>query len=83
MCKTYKLVLQQFTWCVCPPGDLMAARYPDSGRVLTAQVSVCLGLPMSFLLLKVLPDLTTGVPSSMNAAAFAVTLFSMGLMVTW
>ena len=83
MCKVCSKVSQQNTYGVCPTGDLMAVRYPDSGRVLTAQVSVCLGLPMSFLLLKILPDLTTEQPSSLHAAAFAVTLFSMGLMVTW
>ena len=61
----------------------MAARFPDNGRVLVAQLSVLLGLPMAFLLLRVLPRLGLGASSAAAAAAFGATLFSMGITVSW
>ena len=61
----------------------MASRFPDSGRVLVAQLSVLLGLPMAFLLLRVLPRVTLAASPYITTAAFGVTLFCMGLTISW
>ena len=61
----------------------MAVRFPDSGRVLVAQLSVLLGLPMAFLLLRVLPHVALAASPNVAAAAFGVTLFCMGITISW
>lgn len=62
----------------------MAARFPDNGRVLVAQLSVLLGLPTAFLLLRVLPRLEAlGGSSTTAATAFGATLFGMGITISW
>ncbi|WIA28672.1 hypothetical protein OEZ86_011208 [Tetradesmus obliquus] len=60
-------------------GDRMAKRLPNNGRILTAQISVFCGIPLTWLLLK-------GLPSSSLAAtpvAYGVVMFVMGLTCTW
>lgn len=56
----------------------MARRLPNYGRVLTNQLSVLAGLPLSFLLLK-------GLPSGAGASAglYGAVLFVMGSTVSW
>lgn len=57
----------------------MARALPNSGRVLTAQLSVFSGVPLTWLLLK-------GLPGSRLAAvpgAYAAVMFFMGLTCTW
>ncbi|KAL6771840.1 hypothetical protein ACKKBG_A28005 [Auxenochlorella protothecoides x Auxenochlorella symbiontica] len=61
-------------------GDVMAARYPGSGRVFANQVSVVLGLPLSVLLIKGLPQPVAGDP---HFGAYAGVLLLMGLLVSW
>ncbi|KAE8709533.1 BES1/BZR1-like protein 2-like [Hibiscus syriacus] len=62
-------------------GGLMADRmsqiYPHSGRIMCAQFSAFMGIPFSFFLLKMIPQS----PSSYHS--FAVTLFLMGLTISW
>jgi hypothetical protein len=60
-------------------GDRMAKRLPNNGRILTAQISVFCGIPLTWLLLK-------GLPSSSLAGqplAYGVVMFTMGLTCTW
>ncbi|XP_010446742.1 PREDICTED: uncharacterized protein LOC104729498 [Camelina sativa] len=57
--------------------DKMARIYPNSGRVMCAQFSAFMGIPFSIILLKVIPQTTS------NYSIFSVTLFLMGLTITW
>lgn len=63
-------------------GDRLVRRLPSSpnGRILTNQLSVLIGLPLSFLLLKGLP-----VAASMEAyrALYGAVLFVFGLSISW
>ncbi|KAL4436794.1 hypothetical protein ABPG75_003933 [Micractinium tetrahymenae] len=63
-------------------GDRLVRRLPSSpnGRILTNQLSVLLGLPLSFLLLKGLP-----MAASMDAyrALYGAVLFVFGLSISW
>ena len=55
-------------------------RYPGLGRVATAQASVAMGLPLCWLLLRVLP----GLPDPHAAYwSFATTFGTMGVLITW
>lgn len=62
-------------------GGLIADRvsriYPDTGRVMCAQFSAFMGIPFSWLLLNIIPQ------SVSNWISFAVTLFLMGLTISW
>lgn len=58
----------------------MVVRYPGLGRVATAQASVAMGLPLCWLLLRVLP----GLPDPQAAYwSFAATFAIMGVLITW
>ncbi|CAG9462739.1 unnamed protein product [Pedinophyceae sp. YPF-701] len=65
-------------------GDLAATRYPRHGRVVVAQISVFLGIPFSFLILKGLPPIPEP-PASPDAtvAVYIVSLVVFGLVHTW
>jgi len=55
-------------------------RFPKVGRVITAQASVLMGLPLCWILLRVLPS----VPDPPAAGwAFAATFAIMGVLITW
>ncbi|OVA04552.1 Major facilitator superfamily [Macleaya cordata] len=58
-------------------GDRMSRIYPHSGRIMGAQFSAFMGIPCSWFLLKVIPQSV----DSWNT--FAVTLFFMGLTISW
>lgn len=61
-------------------GDRMVKRYPSVGRVVTAQASVLMGLPLCWVLMRVLPERL-----GPHAAywAFAATFGTMGMFITW
>lgn len=55
----------------------MSHIYPHSGRIMCAQFSAIMGIPFSWFLLK-------EIPLSVNSYfTFAVTLFLMGLTISW
>ncbi|GLU13688.1 hypothetical protein SLE2022_303050 [Rubroshorea leprosula] len=62
-------------------GGLIADRltqiYPHSARIMCAQFSAFMGIPFSWFLLKVIPQ------SVSSYSTFAVTLFLMGLTISW
>lgn len=57
--------------------DKMSRIYPHSGRVMCAQFSSFMGIPFSWFLLRIVP------PSVSSYSTFAVTLFIMGLTISW
>ncbi|KAH7675365.1 Major facilitator protein [Dioscorea alata] len=57
--------------------DRISRNYPDTGRVMCAQFSAFMGIPFSWLLLNIIPQ------SVSNWSSFAVTLFLMGLTISW
>ncbi|CAK7339520.1 unnamed protein product [Dovyalis caffra] len=57
--------------------DRMSHIYPQSGRIMCAQFSAFMGIPFSWLLLKVIPQ------SVSSYFPFAVTLFLTGLTISW
>ncbi|XP_073145257.1 uncharacterized protein [Henckelia pumila] len=57
--------------------DKMSQIYPLAGRVMCAQFSSFTGIPFSIFLLTVIPQTVT------SYYTFAVTLFFMGLTVSW
>ncbi|VVB10007.1 unnamed protein product [Arabis nemorensis] len=57
--------------------DKMSRIFPNSGRVMCAQFSAFMGIPFSIILLKAIPQSTD------SYAIFSVTLFLMGLIITW
>lgn len=57
--------------------DRMSHIYPHSGRIMCAQFSAFMGIPFSWFLLKVIPQ------SVSSYFTFAVTLFMMGLTISW
>lgn len=61
--------------------DRAAARLPDAGRILVAQTSVALGLPLTYVLLQVLPYSASAAAQS-TSAYFWVLLF-LGLTCSW
>lgn len=58
----------------------MVKRFPSVGRVVCAQASVLMGLPLCWVLMRVLPEL-----ASPHTAywAFAATFGIMGILITW
>ncbi|KAF9620255.1 hypothetical protein IFM89_010990 [Coptis chinensis] len=57
--------------------DKMSRIYPHSGRIMCAQFSAFMGIPFSWFLLIVIPQ-------TINSwFTFAITLFFMGLMISW
>ena len=63
-------------------GDVLARRWPNSGRILTAQLSVLLSLPLSCLLLKGLPTYDVGHRTAMRSL-YALVMFLFGLCISW
>uniref|UniRef100_A0A1J3K0N1 Protein spinster n=1 Tax=Noccaea caerulescens TaxID=107243 RepID=A0A1J3K0N1_NOCCA len=57
--------------------DKMSRVFPNSGRVMCAQFSAFMGIPFSIILLKAIPQ------STESYSFFSVTLFFMGLTITW
>ncbi|EOX91176.1 Major facilitator superfamily protein isoform 1 [Theobroma cacao] len=57
--------------------DKISQIYPHSGRIMCAQFSAFMGIPFSWFLLKVIPQ------SVSSYYTFAVTLFLMGLTISW
>ncbi|TYJ10349.1 hypothetical protein E1A91_A11G201500v1 [Gossypium mustelinum] len=57
--------------------DRLSQIYPHSGRIICAQFSAFMGIPFSLFLLKVIPQ------SVSSYYTFAVTLFMMGLTISW
>ncbi|KAH7860205.1 hypothetical protein Vadar_010631 [Vaccinium darrowii] len=58
-------------------GDILAQRYPNSGRIILSQISSGSAIPLAAVLLRVLPD----DPSS--ALMHGLVLFTMGLSMSW
>eukprot|EP00262_Sarcandra_glabra_P005085 TRINITY_DN1637_c0_g1_i1.p1 TRINITY_DN1637_c0_g1~~TRINITY_DN1637_c0_g1_i1.p1 ORF type:complete len:490 (-),score=64.05 TRINITY_DN1637_c0_g1_i1:296-1765(-) len=57
--------------------DRLSLVYPHTGRIMCAQFSAFMGIPFSWFLLAVIPQ-------SVNSwSIFAVTLFLMGLTISW
>ncbi|XP_042495735.1 multidrug resistance protein 2-like isoform X1 [Macadamia integrifolia] len=57
--------------------DHMSHLYPNSGRIMCAQFSAFMGIPFSWFLLTVIPQ------SVSSWFTFAITLFLMGLTISW
>lgn len=57
--------------------DQLSHIYPQSGRIMCAQFSAFMGIPFSWFLLKVIPQ------SVSSYFTYAVTLFIMGLAISW
>lgn len=76
-------------------GDMANCRYPRWGRIAVAQFSVLSGLPLSFLILKALPEAVVAggggggegsgeIQSSvLPAVAFGTLLFVFGASISW
>ncbi|CAK9153092.1 unnamed protein product [Ilex paraguariensis] len=58
-------------------GDRLSLIYPNSGRIMCAQFSAFMGIPCSWLLLRVIPQ------SVSSYFAFAATMFIMGFTISW
>ena len=59
--------------------DTLATKYPDSGRIMTAQISCLSGFPLFFVLFKVLPKVQT----SWRTMLFGSILFLLGSLISW
>lgn len=57
--------------------DRLSKIYPHSGRIMCAQFSASMGIPFSLFLLRVIPQ------SVDSLLVFGVTLFLMGLTISW
>lgn len=57
--------------------DKLSQVYPHSARTMCAQFSAFMGIPFSWFLLKVIPQSVSSFP------IFSVTLFIMGLTISW
>ena len=57
--------------------DRLSRHYPDSARIMCAQFSAFMGIPFSWILLTVIPQSTD------YWFAYAVTLFFMGITISW
>ncbi|XP_051177538.1 uncharacterized protein [Lolium perenne] len=57
--------------------DRLSRRYPDSGRIMCAQFSAFMGIPFSWILLTLIPQ------SVDYWYSYAVTLFLMGITISW
>ena len=63
-------------------GDVLSRRWPNTGRIITAQLSVLLSLPLSCLLLKGLPTHDVGHRTAMRSL-YALVMFLFGLCISW
>ncbi|GAV76764.1 MFS_1 domain-containing protein [Cephalotus follicularis] len=57
--------------------DRISHTFPNSGRIVCAQFSAFMGIPFSWFLLAVIPQ------SVSSYYTFAITLFLMGLTISW
>ncbi|KAJ4835722.1 hypothetical protein Tsubulata_021730 [Turnera subulata] len=57
--------------------DRMSHLYPNSGRIMCAQFSAIMGIPFSWFLLSVIPQ------SVSSYFTYCVTLFIMGIIISW
>ncbi|XP_058777889.1 uncharacterized protein LOC131652129 isoform X1 [Vicia villosa] len=57
--------------------DRLTQIYPYSGRIMCAQFSAFMGIPFSWFLLRVIPQSVT------SFLTFSITLFFMGLTISW
>ncbi|KAB1200263.1 Protein spinster [Morella rubra] len=57
--------------------DHLSRIYPHSGRIICAQFSAFMGIPFSWFLLKVIPQLVS------SYSTFGATLLLMGLTISW
>lgn len=57
--------------------DRLTQTYPYSGRIMCAQFSAFMGIPFSWFLLRVIPQSVT------SFLTFSITLFFMGLTISW
>lgn len=57
--------------------DQLTQIYPYSGRIMCAQFSAFMGIPFSWFLLRVIPQSVT------SFLTFSITLFFMGLTISW
>ncbi|KAL3153038.1 hypothetical protein ABBQ38_012062 [Trebouxia sp. C0009 RCD-2024] len=63
-------------------GDVLSKRWPNAGRIMTAQLSVLLSLPLSCILLKGLPTHDVGHRTAMRSL-YALVMFLFGLCISW
>ncbi|KAL3844858.1 hypothetical protein ACJIZ3_002261 [Penstemon smallii] len=57
--------------------DKMSQKYPYSGRIMCAQFSAFMGIPFSIFLLRVIPQNVS------SYYTYSITLFLMGLIISW
>ena len=57
-------------------GDHFAVRFPDSGRIVLAQISSASAIPLAALLMLGLPDDSSGF-------LHGLVMFTMGLTISW
>ncbi|XP_057481174.1 uncharacterized protein LOC130768193 isoform X1 [Actinidia eriantha] len=58
-------------------GDILAQRFPNSGRIILSQISSGSAIPLAAILLLVLPD------DPSTAFMHGLVLFTMGLVISW
>uniref|UniRef100_A0A0E0ERK1 Major facilitator superfamily (MFS) profile domain-containing protein n=1 Tax=Oryza meridionalis TaxID=40149 RepID=A0A0E0ERK1_9ORYZ len=58
-------------------GDLLALRYPNSGRIVLSQISAGSAVPLAAVLLLGLPD------DPSKGIAYGIVLFIMGVFISW
>ncbi|KAG8632950.1 hypothetical protein MANES_18G068400v8 [Manihot esculenta] len=58
-------------------GDILSTRFPNSGRIILAQISSASAIPLAALLLLSLPD------DPSTAIAHGIVMVIMGLCITW
>lgn len=59
--------------------DRMSMLFPNSGRIMTAQFSIISGLPLTYVLLKILPIINM----HYKAILFGLILLLMGTLISW
>ena len=67
------------TFGLVAAGDKMSRISPDRGRIITNMISVALGLPTSWLVLKGLPTANIG----QHTLLYAVVLGTFGSLISW
>ncbi|KAK9801849.1 hypothetical protein WJX73_001027 [Symbiochloris irregularis] len=73
--------LGAFMWGLI--GDQMSRRFPNAGRIITCQLSVVTGLPLSALVLKGLPTTTVGGgPMDELLLTYACSMLLMGFVIS-
>lgn len=65
-------------------GDWAATKLPNHGRILTAQFSVGMGVPMAGIVYKLLPvPVSMTPPSSSLLSIYSVAFFLFGTLISW